>query len=268
MSYGPDAWSRPYRWTAEPTESNAPPAAPNPALSWIDIRINAMLRMHRLAFNHGRVATERPKGRLPGPHALALLYASPSPASTARSPRYDLFAATRMFPDSDDTRPQYNVRDGAQLLRNMVEIAMVHHRAGGFDPLSLTDRAEAMPHGASFVGVGLSSLGRPEEEWGAARGYGVRLYSHCHIRLVDGSWLEMWRDAETSQSHYRCNRMLGYVPSFVAEPMIPEDYRPAPGGIHHWMDHLTAIIDTTYNELQQPSSGGGQRTRSRPSAHA
>jgi len=224
-----------------------PVEPPNPA--WAYLREAVLFRMQKLSFNHAMVVADKPQGRLPGPHAIALLYGAEVRREGSTTQQFEVFAATRMFQDTDDDRAKYNVRDLPQLLANLTEIAEYHYRAGGWNPLDLTDRAEPMPSNAYFVGLGVSSLGSPGQNWVEVRsGFGLQLPSHCDIRLTDGTWIEMSRDGSQSQTRLNCNRLLGYMSGFAQGPMIPADYQARPNHPHAWLDRLAGVIDATYNE--------------------
>lgn len=227
-------------------------AAEPAALAWIAVRIEAILRMQRVSYNHALTATaDRPNGRLPGPHALALLFAAPGPAWTPDRPNYKLATASRMFPWTDDRRPGYNVRDPEALLETMTKIAGTEHNAGVWDPLSITDRTDPLPQGADFVGVGLSSLGDPAMNWGGIkpRAFGLDLPAHCDVYLLDGTWIEIGRERHTWTM--KSNRTLGYLTGFDAVGRhIPPDYQPRPGSTHAWLQQLVTIVDRAYQELR------------------
>lgn len=231
-------------WTQAP--SAEPPEPANPA--WAFLREAVLFRMQKLSFNHAMVVADKPQGRLPGPHAVALLFGAETRGGGGGR-QFEVYAATRMFQDTDDERPKYNVRDLPQLLANLTEIAEYHYRAGGWDPLDLTDRAETMPAGAEFVGIATSSLGSPGQNWVDVRsGFGLQLPSHCDIRMADGTWIEMSRDGSQSQTRLNCNRLLGYMSGFAQGPMIPIDYRPRQDHPHAWLDRLARVIDAAYSE--------------------
>jgi hypothetical protein len=257
VSYASGGWSpmgtgqrRPVDplWTeATSAPLGDPNEPPNPA--WTYLREGVLFRMQKMSFNHAMVVADKPQGRLPGPHAIAMLYGAESRASSPQARQFDIYAATRMFQDTDDERPKYNVRDLPQLLANLTEIAEYHYRAGGWDPVELADRSETMPSNAQFIGIGISSLGAPGQNWVEVRsGFGLQLPSHCDIRMTDGTWIEMSRDGSQSQTRLNCNRLLGYMSGFAQGPMIPVDYQPRPNHPHAWLDRLTGVIDAAYAE--------------------
>jgi len=226
---------------------------------WGNIRAAVLYRLQRLSFNHAMLAADPPQGRVPGPHALALLYAAADPRSTPERPSYVVGAATRVVADTDDVRPGRNVRDVSRFLHAIVDIANQRYRDGGFDPRSLTDRDEKnMPAGAEFVGVGVSSLGMPGQDWSKARseaGFGLRMPSRSDVRLVDGTWLEMWRESGASTTYARCNRLLDYTPGLVVSRMIPADYMPPHDSGHQWLDRLLSIVDAAYQSNRRHRGG-------------
>jgi len=259
VTYGPSSWdSGHYQQQQQPPQRSGyrsrqaaptPPAEPA-ALAWVAVRIEAILRMQRVSYNHALTATaDRPQGRLPGPHALALLFAAPGPAWTPDRPNYKLATASRMFPWTDDRRPGYNVRDADALLETMTKIAATEHNAGPWDPLTITDRTETLSQGAEFVGIGLSSLGDPVMNWGGIkpRAFGLDLPAHCDVYLLDGTWIEIGRERHTWTM--KSNKTLGYLTGFDAVGRsIPPDYEPRPGSTHAWLQALVNIVDRAYQE--------------------
>jgi len=129
---------------------------------WVTIRNNALSRVRRMAHGHVRLAVNPPRGRVPGPHALAYLYAWHAQNSTQQWPIFDVAAATRLVDDTEDTQPGHNVRDLPPLLYGMWEVVRDRVAEGGFDPrVSMTDRSDDMGREATFVGIATSSLGDP-----------------------------------------------------------------------------------------------------------
>lgn len=206
--------------------------------------------MQRVSYNHALTATaDRPQGRLPGPHAIALLFASMGPTWTPERPSFTLATASRLFPWTDDRRPGYNVRDAEALLETMTRIAMTEHNAGGWDPLSITDRTEPLPSDADFVGVGLSSIGDPSIDWSRVKptAFGLDLPSHGDIYLRDGTWIEIGR-GDRNTWRMTSNNDLGYLTGFEARGRhIPSDYQPHPGTTHYWLQQLTNTLDRAYH---------------------
>jgi hypothetical protein len=220
------------------------------SLGWVSVRIESVLRMQRVSYNHALTATtDRPQGRLPGPHAFALLFATTSQQWTPERPSFVLTTASRMFPWTDDRRRNYNVRDADALLETMTKIAVTAHNAGAWDPLTITDRTDTLPPGADFVGVGLSSIGEPRVDWGRVKptAFGLDLPSHCDIYLRDGSWIEIARDGRTTWT-MKSNNFLGYLTGFEASNRhIPREYEPRPGSIHYWLQQFTTALDQAYH---------------------
>src|SRR5258705_11806153 len=60
-------------------------------LAWTNVRIESIYRLRRTSYNHCTTAiADRPQGRRPGPHALALLFAVPPPTWTADRPPFEI----------------------------------------------------------------------------------------------------------------------------------------------------------------------------------
>jgi len=230
-------------------------------LAWTNVRIETIYRLRRTSYNHCTTAiADRPQGRRPGPHALALLFAIPSGTWSADRPTFEISSASRMFAWTDDNRDGYNVRDADKLLKAMAEISARGHNAGGFDPLTITDRVEPLPRGSQYVGTAISSLGDESADWGSlkANTFGLDLDASCTARLVDGTWIDLSR---RGRSYWRvsANKPLGYLIGFDGGPSIPADWTPRPDSMHYWLDQLTRILDAAYQ--------GGLRTSPRTSRH-
>jgi len=86
---------------------------------WVSVRNAAITRMHRAGSRHVSLAVDPPRGRGPGPPALAFLYAWEAAGSTAQRAYYKIGAATGLFDDSEDTAPGRNVRDLPLLLQGL-----------------------------------------------------------------------------------------------------------------------------------------------------
>jgi hypothetical protein len=159
-----------------------------------------------------------------------------------------------MFAWTDDNRDGYNVRDADKLLTAMTEIAARGHNAGGFDPLTITDRVEPLPRGSQYVGTAISSLGDEAADWGSlkANTFGLDLDASCTARLVDGTWIDLSR---RGRSYWRvsANKPLGYLIGFDGGPSIPAEWTPRPQSMHYWLDQLTRILDAAYQGgLREP----------------
>ncbi len=261
MTYGAGGWTdeRPGHHQAAPQRRKSDVEV------WADIRVETVYRMQTVSSNHANVATnDRPGGRRIAPHALALLYAFERLDHFGQlTDTYGVEPATRIFAWSDDDRPDYNVKDAPILLKTMANIARQEHNAGGFEPLTLTDRDTALPPGAAFVGIGLSSLGDPMLEWRAlkASAFGLELPARAVVRLTDGSWIEMSHEGRGTW-RVDSNVAVGYLSYFDVRTSIPPDWRPRPDSVHAWLDHLVGVCDRAYRELST-SQANPPRQRSR-----
>jgi hypothetical protein len=276
LTYATDEWSggggghrRPvadpgFSFTGPANPAPAAPESPAPATNayeagWTNIRNEALARMRKLSHNHGTLAIEPPRGRVPGPHALAFLYAYHAPHSQPDRPAYQVAAATRLVDDSDDTRPRHNVRDLTAFLDSLIEVAHDRIADGSFDPrISMADRADEMPRWAEFVGIAVSSLGRPGEDWGRQRTgstIGMNLPARWVIRLIDGTWIEVNRPVGEVQVQIYSTAPLGSAHYWHR---MPADYRPPQGSPEDALDRLTQLIDG--------SAAAGSRSQQRPPA--
>jgi hypothetical protein len=259
-----EQWSRgDQAWEQQPQAAASRPAGRDPRAEeqaeanrygWVTIRNNALMRLRKMTYGHMLLAVEPPRGRVPGPHALAFLYAWHAPNSTQRTPIFEVAAATRLFDDTEDTRPGHNVRDLPALLRGLSEVAVDRIREGGFDPrTSMSDRADDMPRQADFVGIGVSSLGEPGVEWPRSRAAALSApgLSQLHlpmmwrIRLIDGTRIEVSRRLGTVQEAVSSSAPLDQPGSLSGAywSRMPEPYQPAPGGTDHWLDSLCLHIE-------------------------
>jgi hypothetical protein len=226
-------------------------------IGWVSIRNAALARLRRMVSGHVSLAVNPPRGRLPGPHALAFLYTWHAETSTPQVPVYQVGAATRVFDDNEDTRPGHNVRDLRLLLSGLREVAIDRIGEGGFDPrISMADRADQMPSRPTFVGLGVSSLGGPEE-WLKARsralaGTGLaelNLPAAWRIRLIDGTRIEVSRTPGLLQEQVRSSGPLvvpgggGVVGYMTNWSRLPDNYAPEPGSVDYWLDGLCLTID-------------------------
>jgi hypothetical protein len=242
-------------------------------VGWVSIRNQALARLRKMTHGHIRIACEPPRGRVPGPHALAYLYAYHAASSTMQIPVYHVGAATRVVDDSDDTRPGHNVRDLRSFLDGMVDVALDGIREGGFDPrTSMADRADEMPASAAFVGIGVSSLGQPGDDWPRARaaalaGDGLaelNMPALWRIRLVDATRIEVTRPAGLVRENVRSSEPLdpprhgvftvgGYLTGWSR---LPDVYTPGPDEPDYWLDHLCRVVDDGIR-----AGGQGRRRR-------
>jgi hypothetical protein len=221
--------------------------------------------MQTVSSNHANVVTgDRPGGRRIGPHALAFLYAHPRHDGFGQTiDSYAIEPASRIFAWSDDDRREYNVKDAPVLMKTMVEIATQEHNAGGFEPLSLTDRAQdPLPRGSVFVGIGLSSLGDPHADWGNLRAsaFGLELAARCLVRLTDQSWIEL---SHEGRGHWKvdANVALGYMSYFDTGRSIPPSWMPRPDSVHWWLDILVDVCARAYHEAELRRAGAHQASR-------
>jgi hypothetical protein len=228
-------------------------AAEAHALGWISIRNAAIGRLRKLSHGHSTLAIEPPRGRVPGPHALAYLYAFHSPMSSAGSPVYEVAGATRVVDDNDATQPGHNVRDLALFLAGMLDVAWDRVREGGFDPrTSMTDRADPMPARAEYVGIAVSSLGEPGEDWSRsrleaiARGglLALNLPAFGLIRLVDGTWISTVRPPGEVHMRIRSSEHLDWPGrATYGWTLLPQGYVPPQGSPEYWLAELSRIVE-------------------------
>ncbi len=227
------------------------------AHGWVSVRNAAIMRMRRMGTRHVSLAVEPPRGRVPGPHALAFLYTWETAGSTAQRPNYDVGAATRAFDDGEETSPGHNVRDLAALLYGLWDVAGDRIAEGDFDPRrSMADRSDNMPSAASFVGIGVCSLGQPNVPWPAARVAAMNaeglaalnMPSTWRIRLIDGTRIEVYREPGNLQEDIRSSAALD-PPGFAAYGYVqrwrrlPEEYQPVQGSVDHALDVLVLAVD-------------------------
>jgi hypothetical protein len=222
-------------------------------LGWISIRNAAVGRLRKLSHGHSTLAIEPPKGRVPGPHALAYLYAFHGATSTAKSPRYEIAGATRVVDDNEATQPGHNVRDLDLLLPGMVDVAWDRIREGGFDPrTSMADRADAMPARAEFVGIAVSSLGEPGEDWARSRADamtmgglpGLNLPARGMIRLIDGTWINTVRPSGDVQMRIRSSEHLDWPGrATYGWTLAAQGYVPPQGSAEHWLAELCHLVE-------------------------
>jgi hypothetical protein len=220
---------------------------------YMDIRFEAGFRVQEMVARHERYATyDRPEGRLPGPHAVAWLYASPGQPGQVRSFMIDV--ASRMFPWTDDDRPAHNVKDSAVLVNQLVEIAQRNLMTTKADPLEWSDRRELLSSGAFFIGCAVSSLGRPGTNWANVRsdffGHGGDMPAWLSVRLIDGTWVLGERNGRGWTTH--SNRSMARPGTFTPNwrPALAADWMPARGTLEDALGHLVAYTDATYVERQ------------------
>ena len=249
MTHGARGWTddRPGHYQAPP------PRRKSDTEVWSEVRVEAVYRMQTVSSNHANIVTgDRPGGRRIGPHAFAFLYAHPRKDGFGQvQDSYTIEPASRIFAWSDDDRREYNVKDCPVLVKTMLEIATQEHNAGGFDPISLTDRGEEpLPDGSVFVGIGLSSLGDSYGDWGnlKASAFGLELPARCLMRLTDRCWIEMSHEGR-GQWRVDSNFALGYMSYFDIGRSIPYDWTPRPDSAHWWLDRLVDVCTRAYDEL-------------------
>jgi len=219
---------------------------------WVTIRNNALSRVRRMAHGHVRLAVNPPRGRVPGPHALAYLYAWHAQNSTQQWPIFDVAAATRLVDDTEDTQPGHNVRDLPPLLYGMWEVVRDRVADGGFDPrVSMSDRSDDMGREATFVGIATSSLGDPRLPWDQSLARAktallaeMNMPMSWRIRLTDGTRIEVDRPPGASQEVVRSSERLdppgaGAVGRWQRLDAI---YQPQPGSVDHALDVLCIAV--------------------------
>jgi hypothetical protein len=219
---------------------------------WVTIRHNALTRVRRMAHGHVRLAVNPPRGRIPGPHALAYLYAWHSPTSTQQWPIFDVAAATRLVDDTEDTQPGHNVRDLPALLYGLWEVVRDRVADGGFDPrLSMADRSDDMGRDATFVGIAISSLGDPRLPWDQSLARAktallaeMNMPMAWRIRLTDGTRIEVDRPPGAQSEFVRSSERLdppgaGYLGRWQRLDAI---YQPQPGSVDHALDVLCIAV--------------------------
>jgi hypothetical protein len=236
-----------------PNDAAVDPSAESNALGWISIRNAAIGRLRKLSHGHSTLAIEPPRGRVPGPHALAYLYAFHSPMSTAKGPIYEVVGATRVVDDNEATQPGHNVRDLALFLAGMVDVAWDRIREGGFDPrTSMTDRTDPMPARAEFVGIAVSSLGDHGEDWSYVRTQALaqgrllalNLPAYGLVRLIDGTWINTVRPPGEVHMRIRSSEHLDWPGrATYGWTLLPQGFVPAPGSPEHWLAELCRTVE-------------------------
>ena len=219
---------------------------------WVTIRNNALSRVRRMAHGHVRLAVNPPRGRVPGPHALAYLYAWHAQNSTQQWPIFDVAAATRLVDDTEDTQPGHNVRDLPPLLYGMWEVVRDRVADGGFDPrVSMADRSDDMGREATFVGIATSSLGDPRLPWDQSLARAktallaeMNMPMAWRIRLTDGTRIEVDRPPGASQEVVRSSERLDPPGAGVVGRWQRLDaiYQPQPGSVDHALDVLCIAV--------------------------
>jgi hypothetical protein len=225
---------------------------------WVAIRNNAVIRMRRMALNHVRLAVSPQRGRIPGPHALAFLYAWHTPASTAQAPVFDVAAATRLFDDTADTQPGHNVRDLPALLYGLYDVALDRIAEGAFDPrTTMADRGDEMDRDAAFVGLAVSSLGEPAFPYDLSLARAkdallpeLNMPMMWRIRLTDGTRIEVEKSRGGTGEVVRSSERLdlrgsnGWAGSGQLSPWqwLEPSYAPPPGTVDHELDRLCLTV--------------------------
>jgi hypothetical protein len=210
--------------------------------AWMDVRSLVVLRLNQLSFHHTEHARTGFANKIPGPHAMALLFAELVP--THGSFRHVISAATRMPVDTDHTSQGKNVRDASRLLQSWVEFSIEEHRAGPFDPRKLCDRVdETATERSSFIGVALSSLGTHGQDWSRTRTRDD-LNVKADAYLIDGTWIETWRAG--TETLYRSTGGMYHVPGSRISSSIPKEYQPPVDSPHEWIQKLVTIFGAIY----------------------
>ncbi|GAA0805973.1 hypothetical protein [Spirilliplanes yamanashiensis] len=192
----------------EPAAPPAPPADPAPAPSpyadpvyrthdpaAADLRSQVVRRIRFMNFRHAEHAWERRYRDPIGPHALAFLYAEPA---RGKPPRNALKTATRLFlagPEVDDL---------PQLLADLTQVVTAAPH-GRLDCRTLTDRAEDMTPGATYMGVAVSSLDTPAGRWADVRQQvagSIDVPGRCYALLADGTMILMDRGGQSRFGHF------------------------------------------------------------------
>jgi len=262
VSYATSEWSAgsqfrqptaPDPGTSYTSSATVDPQTEANVLGWISIRNAAIGRLRKLSHGHSTLAIEPPKGRVPGPHALAFLYAYHSQTSTAKTPRYEIAGATRVVDDNEATKPGHNVRDLALFLAGMVDVAWDRIREGGYDPrTSMADRADPMPPRAEFVGIAVSSLGDPDTEWSRARNEalnmgglpGLNLPARGLVKLIDGTWITTQRPSGDVQMRIRSSEHLDWPGrATYGWTLAAQGFSPAQGSPEHWLNELCHLVE-------------------------
>jgi hypothetical protein len=248
-------------WSAPTARAyDAPNASPIGAVDdAAHVRRSAIFRVHEMTFKHTAAFAEPPAGRVPGPHAFALLF-----AGRGRLGGTEVYAATRMFQDTDDTRPKEDVRNLQVLLEHRYRSARSHHDRGGWNPFDSMDKADPQINdGAQFIGCATSTIGTPDQHlhWGSVKTgpIGLKLASHCQIRLTDGTWIELLREPDRTIAEVSSTDQTLDLVSFRRGPRIPSTYTPHPGSTHDWLDQLTQLYGRAFRERQN----AGQRATGR-----
>jgi hypothetical protein len=218
-----------------------------------------------MSHGHVRLAIDPPRGRVPGPHALAFLYAYPAESSTVRWPVYEVTAGWRVVDDIDETRPGHNVRDLAYLLAGLYDVAVDRIREGRFQPLTMmSDGADEMPPWAEFVGLGVSSLCSVGQDWPRIRMSAIaqeglselNLSAEWRIRLRDGTRIEAIRAPGQVQEIVRSTEPLDPPgrPAYGWTRLI-ETQPPAVGSADYWLAEFCRLINDNLRHT------GGHRQR-------
>jgi hypothetical protein len=149
-------------------------------------------RLLRMNARHATHAWLQRRAQPVGPHGLAFLYCEqPAPD------RYpEVAAATRLVDDAED------VRDLPRLLYRLTTLARERYlpSAGGFDPrVVLANRRDPMSAGATYIGLGISSLDTFAGTWGDNQRTAAGpfdLPGRCFAQLTDGSMLMLERGGQ------------------------------------------------------------------------
>ena len=169
--------------TAQPT-SVSPTVAPTHDAASARIRNLAVDRLLRMNARHATHAWLQRRAHPVGPHGIAFLYYD----QVAASPVPTVVAATRLVDDTADVRPL------PRLLFRLANLARDRYaQPGGFDPRPvLANRQDAMNPGATYIGLGVSSLDSDTETWERIQqsaGGPLDLPGRCFALLGDGTHL-------------------------------------------------------------------------------
>ena len=122
----------------------------------VDVRCNAIVRMREANLGHAELAWQRRRARPLSPYALGLLYTYPD---TRRRGRHSVAAATRVWKQGPESESM------AHLLYNYHLYLQQLGSDGLLDVRTQMTYVDAMPDGAAYTGIGLSSLDTHTGTW-------------------------------------------------------------------------------------------------------